>query len=332
MARHYRGILGRDIVTNSGSCSTGDPVQPIKGITADLVVSVIVPTRDRPAHALACVRTILAASGLAELIVVDQSDGVETGEGLAAIHDSRLRYVRTETRGVTSGRNLGMELSRGDIIALTDDDCRVASDWVRRLVSVFASDAAAAVVCGGVLVPDELQYLGWAESFHPRRREWQGQFPPLGEWGITANMAMRRSVLARVGAFDPVLGAGAPLRSGSEPDFLFRVLRDGLKVVNAEEVQVHHLGIRKAGDESTRLIRGYGVGTGAAFSKHVRLGDAEAARVYLGFLGTTTSRVCRNLLSRGRPIGAGFLLALLYGLVASFKYRIDREQRQYIRA
>jgi hypothetical protein len=145
-------------------------------------------------------------------------------------------------------------------------------------------------------------------------------------------MAIRRSILTRVGAFDPVLGAGSPLRSGSEPDFLFRVLRDGLKVVNAEEVQVHHLGIRKPGNESSRLIRGYGVGTGAAFFKHVRLGDAGAAGVYLGFLGTTTSRVCRNLLSCGRPIGAGFLLALLYGLVASFKYRIDRERRQYIRA
>jgi hypothetical protein len=181
-----------------------------------------------------------------------------------------------------------------------------------------------------VRVPDELQRLGWAESFHPRRREWQGRFPPLGEWGITANMALRRSVLARVGGFDPVLGAGAPLRSGSEPDFLFRVLRDGMKVVNAEEVQVHHLGIRMRGNESTQLIRGYGVGTGAAFFKHVRLGDAGAAWVYLRFLATTTSRVCANLLSRGRPIGAGFLLALLYGLFASFNYRIDRKRRQYI--
>jgi hypothetical protein len=143
-------------------------------------------------------------------------------------------------------------------------------------------------------------------------------------------MAFRRSVVARVGAFDPVLGAGAPLRSGSEPDFLFRVLRDGMKVVNAEEVRVQHLGIRQAGKESTELIRGYGVGTGAAFVKHARLGDAGAVVVYLRFLGTTTSRVCRNLLSHGQPTGAGFLFALLYGLFASFKFRIDRERRQYI--
>ena len=288
------------------------------------------PTRLRPAHALACARSILASDRLAELIVVDQSDGTETGDALAGIPDPRLRYVRTETRGVTAGRNLGMELSRGDIIAFTDDDCRVSPDWVSRLVGIFADDAAVAVVCGSVRVPEELQHLGWAESFRPRQREWQGRFPPLGEWGITANMALHRSVRARIGNFDPVLGAGAPLRSGGEPDFLFRVLRAGMKVVNAEEVRVEHLGIRKPGDESSRLIRGYGVGTGAAFLKHVRLGDTAAAWVYLRFLATSTAWVGRNLVSRGRPIGAGFLLALLQGLFASFKYRIDRERRQYI--
>ena len=41
----------------------------------------------------------------------------------------------------------------------------------------------------------------------------------------------RRFRLDRTGAFDPMLGAGAPLRSGGEPDFLFRVLRAGMKVV-----------------------------------------------------------------------------------------------------
>jgi len=56
--------------------------------------------------------------------------------------------------------------------------------------------------------------------------------------GITANLSLRRSVIERVGKFDPLLGACAPLSSGGEPDMLFRVLRAGHKVVNASEVQV----------------------------------------------------------------------------------------------
>jgi glycosyltransferase involved in cell wall biosynthesis len=293
-------------------------------------VSVVVPTRNRPAHAAACAQSILAADAFAELIIVDQSDDRSTEDAISAIADPRVRYVRTKTRGVASGRNLGMDSSGGDIIAFTDDDCRVKPDWVRRLINVFATDPDVAVVCGQVCVPQEIRHLGWAESFHPNEREWQGRYPPLGEWGITANLSLRRSILARVGPFDPMLGAGAPLPSGGEPDFLFRVLRVGLKVVNAEEVLVDHLGVRQHGHESSTLIRGYGVGTGAAFLKHIRLGDVRAALVYVRFLASTTVRVTSNLLFRRKPTGAGFLFALLSGAFASYRYRIDRERRQYV--
>jgi hypothetical protein len=73
-----------------------------------------------------------------------------------------------------------------------------------------------------------------------------------------------------------MLGAGAPPRSGGEPDFLFRALRAGYKVVNASEVVVDHYGARKPGEEFTKLIMGYGAGTASAMYKHVRLGDPDA--------------------------------------------------------
>ena len=293
-------------------------------------VSVVVPTRNRPAHADACASAILASNGFVDLIVVDQSDDQATEEAMARIDDPRLRYVRTETRGVTRGRNLGMDLSRGDIVAFTDDDCRVKADWIERLVAVFAADASVAVVCGRVQVPPEVQQLGWAESFHPRTREWQGRYPPMGQWGITANLSLRRSVLERVGPFDPMLGAGALLRSGGEPDFLFRVLRAGFKVVNAEEVLVDHLGVRQPGAEAQKLIKGYGIGTAAAFVKHVRLGDPAAAMVYLRFLISTTVHVAKQAILGRRPTGAGFLLAFLSGTFVSFGFRVDRHSRQYV--
>jgi len=134
----------------------------------------------------------------------------------------------------------------------------------------------------------------------------------------------------RVGNFDPMLGAGAPLRSGGEPDFLFRVLRAGLKVINAHEVVVDHLGVRKFGRESQHLIRGYGVGTGAAFYKHVRLGDPAAARVYMKFVGANVRRVLVNLSKGQGPVGLGYLLAFLSGAASSYRFRVDRERRQYV--
>jgi GT2 family glycosyltransferase len=242
--------------------------------SAQLAISVVVPTRNRHEHAAGCVRTILANEGFSELVVVDQSDTSATEDALATIRDSRLRHVRTPTRGVSSGRNIGIEITRGNVIAFTDDDCRVARDWVPRMASVFASDLDVAVVCGSVRVAEQVKGRGHTEWFEPTQRVWQGRFPPFGrDWGITANMGVRRSALARIGVFDPMLGAGAPLLSGEEPDFLFRALRYGFTVVNASEVTVDHLGVRAPGPESQQLLRGYGKGTGAALFKHVRLGD-----------------------------------------------------------
>ena len=115
-------------------------------------VSVVVPTRNRPDHALACVQDLLRCDGFLEIIVVDQSDSDATEVALAGLSDPRARCVRSHLRGATNGRNVGIELSRGDVIAFTDDDCRVALDWVTRIADIFEKDADAAIVCGRVVV------------------------------------------------------------------------------------------------------------------------------------------------------------------------------------
>jgi hypothetical protein len=177
----------------------------------------------------------------------------------------------------------------------------------------------------------ELRSQGFAEWFEPRYRTLKGRYPLGGkDWGITANMGIRRDALARIGLFDSMLGAGAPLRSGAEPDLLFRALRAGFTVVNAREVVVDHLGIRPFGPEARRLIRGYGLGTGAALFKHVRLGDPAGLGVYLQLLGWNVARVCAQLLRGQRPTGAGYLCSFVAGSVASFRFRVDRVQRRYL--
>lgn len=294
-------------------------------------VSVVVPTRNRPDKIVGCVEALLTTTGYHELLVIDQSDGLATEEALSRFSDPRLRYIRTDTRGVTLARNLGLELSDGEIVACTDDDCRASNDWVSSFVAIFATDPSAAVVCGRVVVADDVSEAGYTLGFEPDVRDWQGRYPqPDRDWGITANLALRREVIARVGNFDPVLGAGAPLISGGEPDFLFRVLRSGLKVVNAREVVVQHFGVRAPGADTRKLIRGYALGTGAAFWKHVRLGDMVALGVYLDFVGVSVRAVCVNLVRERRPQGLGFLLAFLSGSLESYKFRVDPKLRQYV--
>jgi hypothetical protein len=49
----------------------------------------------------------MANEGFDQLFVIDQSDGDQTEAAIATLDDARLRFIRTESRGVTRGRNLG---------------------------------------------------------------------------------------------------------------------------------------------------------------------------------------------------------------------------------
>jgi glycosyltransferase involved in cell wall biosynthesis len=294
-------------------------------------VSIVVPTRNRPKDAVGCVRSILDGGGFYELIVVDQSDDGATAAAISAIGSEDVRLIPSRLRGATNARNAGIEASTGDVVAFTDDDCRVAPDWASSIVRLFGLDPDAAVVCGRVCVPPEVAAQGYAVSFEPEVREWKGRFPPPGrDWGITANFAVRRDVFAAVGAFDSLLGPGAPLVCGEEPDFLFRALKSGLKVINASEVLVDHLGARAHGPESSRLWRIYAAGTGAAIFKHVRLGDPDAIGLYLRHLLGCVRLISTNAIHLRRPIGVGYTLAFLSGASASLKFRVDRKRRLYI--
>ena len=294
-------------------------------------ISIVIPTRNRAADATDCVRSVLRGRGFAELIVVDQSDDSATELALTAMRDPRLRYLSSTSRGATNGRNVGIDASDGEVIAFTDDDCRVAPDWAESIARIFATDREVAVVNGRVIVPEELAKKGYAVSFEPEVREWQGRYPSPGhDWGITANFAARRDVFVRVGSFDGLLGPGAPLRCGEETDFLFRVLKAGLKMVNAREVLVEHLGVRVHGPQSTGIARTYAAGAGAATFKHVRLADPDGIVLYLRHLWGCGRLIFTNVVHLHRPIGIGFTLAFLSGSVASFGFRIDRKSRLYI--
>jgi glycosyltransferase involved in cell wall biosynthesis len=293
-------------------------------------ISVVVPTRDRAGYIKDCVPTILANAELFELLVIDQSADDSTERALKPFAHPKLRYVYSDQRGVTNGRNLGMELSTGDAIAFTDDDCRAPPDWVSQIAGLFEKDPEASIICGRVLIPAE-QGEGMTTSFEPVVREWQGRYPPVDrDWGITANFALRRDVLNRIGPFDPVLGAGAPLRSGGEPDFIFRALRAGMKVVNAKEVQLSHFHTRAEGEASKKLLSNYGSGTAAAFLKHVRMGDLHATAIYFKHLTGCMKLMLNNAAHLRRPLGIGYTLAFLEGSMKSLSYRIDKKRRLYV--
>jgi glycosyltransferase involved in cell wall biosynthesis len=88
-------------------------------------VSVIIPTYNRAATLERAIRSVWAQTETSfELIVVDDGSTDETPERLQALQSAggRLRVERTENRGVSAARNLGVRVARGQWLAFLDSD------------------------------------------------------------------------------------------------------------------------------------------------------------------------------------------------------------------
>ena len=68
-----------------------------------------------------------------EIVVIDQSNmshWQDHKETLSSI-DQKIRLIRTKPRGSAAARNLGVFVSRGDVVLLMDDDdLPVNNNWI----------------------------------------------------------------------------------------------------------------------------------------------------------------------------------------------------------
>jgi GT2 family glycosyltransferase len=168
--------------------------------------SIVVPTLARPdylAVTLASIAPQAAAQG-AELIVAD--DGATAGARAAAAAHAATYLSHPSPRGPNAARNTGIEAAAADLIVLVDDDVRAPSGWLGALLRA-ASERPGDDVFGGPIRP-------LLEGFS--RRTCGRERPPITaldcgpddrevEFVWSANMAIRRRALERVGPFDATL-------------------------------------------------------------------------------------------------------------------------------
>lgn len=304
------------------ACPRHFPIRDGAGIT------IIVCTRDRTKSLRECLRTLQRVNyNPLEIIVVDNrpSDNT-TREAVTALaqNDPRIRYICEPHPGLSRARNNGLVHARYDIAAFTDDDAMVDPGWPSALAAGFAADPEAVCVTGLVatsaLDTGAERYFdsrySWAEAFEPRRydlsthRHPSGLYPfSAGIFGTGANFAVRRSALAQLGDFDPLLGAGSPGRGGEDLDMFLRVILAGGRICYLPSALTWHC--HRTDTQALReQIYSYGYGLGAYVAKHLlnRQMPATVLGHGLGQVGMVVGRMRRatqesQLRADGRRLG-----------------------------
>ena len=243
-------------------------------------LSVIVCTRNRCgalADLLESLTRLTIAPELSwELVVVDNGSTDGTAELLDSFSD-RLPLARAfePRKGISRARNAGLRAAQGDILAFTDDDCLPSPDWVSVIHGELARDPELAGLGGRVELHDPRDYPMTIRT--SRQREVLASAYQLPALMVGCNMAFRRWAVDTVGDFDTALGAGTPVGSAEDTDYLYRALRLGLRIEYVPEVLLAHNHGRRESEEVRRLKRTYARGRGALLTKYLLRADRPMA-------------------------------------------------------
>ena len=218
-----------------------------------LSATVLICTCNRTSHLAETLQSIAGtdARGISwDVLVVDNNSTDDTRavvERAAAAYPVPLRYVLESRQGLCWARNTGVAESTGEVVAITDDDVRVSSEWLHEFVDGlerYGCDYAA-----GRVVPiwerdppvwfPRSNGLLWGVvailDYGSEPKE-LGRRVPLG-----VNMAVRRSAFWRVGEFDVRLGRTVGTLMGqAEREWCLRARALGVVGYYLPAAVVHH--------------------------------------------------------------------------------------------
>jgi GT2 family glycosyltransferase len=234
-------------------------------------ITVVICSRNRPAFLREAIHSVLQGNDLpAELVVIDQSD--VSSEDLAAIGcpaGCSVRYHWSQGRGVSEARNAALLLAQGKIVAFTDDDVVVDTNWLGALVKPLLAAGPHSITTGRVLP------LAQATGGIGAPTLVLSETPAVYQGWIArdvlqaGNMAGYREDLLNVGGFDERLGPGTDFPAGEDNDLGLRLLAAGYLIRYEPGAVIYHRAWREPG-EYLHLRWRYGIGQGAYYAKHLR--------------------------------------------------------------
>jgi GT2 family glycosyltransferase len=304
-----------------------------QGVNAVTAISALVCTYNRGAAIADTIASILANTHKDfELVIIDQSTNDESEIASRPYQsDNRLRYIRTKQAGKAHALNRGLAESRGGIIAITDDDCTVPAHWLEKFEALFGFHANVAVAFCNVEGAEHDASAGFIPA-NVRKSDkiLRTSIDICGSRSIGAGMAVRRSMVEKLGGFDPMLGPGEYFKDGDDIDIKWRAVLAGYEVYESAGFAVVHFGFRTWAQGRELSRRNY-TGIGASFSKPLKCGR-------WGFVIVPLFEVVRycvvpplsDLLHFRRPRGIVRLTAFANGFIQGLATRVDKASLRFV--
>ena len=212
----------------------------MKGYQQHPSVSVIIPVRNGEPTIeplLESLQRLDYDRNKVEVVVVDGNSTDRTGD---IVRKYPVKLIIERKEGLNAARNTGMRNSDGEIIAFTDCDCIVPSNWIKKIVENF-KDPQVGCVGGSAKGHDDDFISQYADnSIIPlmpffKKRERLHMIKLFLHHPAGCNMAFSRKAFEEVGCFDESIRYGF-----DDVEFVERVCKAGYKMVLDPNVRVWH--------------------------------------------------------------------------------------------
>ena len=206
------------------------------------MISIVILTHNRLGPLQACIESVRKnKGGDYEIIVVDNCSTDGTGKALEK--EKGVRVIRfDEDMELSVCRNAGIDAARGDIIAFTDDDCTVETDWLERIEADLANHDAV----GGIAKPmGKISFPRWWDQ----ELNWMVGLSVPGHYGPQAgivylpgslNLAYRAAPLKKLKFKEGIGGIGGKNMTREDSDLWTRTREGEYSTLFDSKLVVYH--------------------------------------------------------------------------------------------
>ena len=306
--------------------------------------TIAICTRNRTEDLAKMLPAVLIQVPAVNVLVIDNAPSTDATKALLLEKFPGVRYVRETRPGLDWARNRAVIESTTELILFVDDDAFPDARWSHTVRALFARDPWIGAVTG-LTVAHELETE--AQNDFERtgafnrgyKRKWgipvptsvgwsAGHLMGIGDFGVGANMAFRRTALIRAGLFDPALDAGTITGGAGDLNMMFRVVKHGFKIVYEPAAIVRHRH-RRTNAELKRQLFANGAVIGYLQSLHDSFPEERDAYRYIsGWIARYLSHQLLNSLGPAPRIRSDLAWAETKGYAHAIAARTYRRAQR----
>lgn len=237
-----------------------------------------------------------------ELIVVDQNEHFQLEEICNRFKNLNIKYIRSDKKGLSYNRNIGLQHAQGEIIGFPDDDCYYDNNLLENVEKKFRQNSDYKLVA--IEVKDYISGLIWRKGIKGDIHRFD-----LHKCCCSINFFIRHS---KTMLFDSNLGAGAKFGAGEETDFLWENFQNNDRGIFVLDVYAYHLFEKPPASKAYS----YGLGHGAIYKKEIV--KRKKYFMLFQFFGSLIKTLGATILKRSRKMHFNALKGKIEGFI---KYR-----------